>query len=365
MKKVLVVFGTRPEAIKMCPVINELKRRENVQVIACLSGQHRDTVFPILDCFNVSANYNLDIMKPRQTLFDITSNILEKYKDILVRESPDIVLVHGDTSTAFTAALGAFYMGIPIGHIEAGLRSGNVFEPFPEEFNRRSISLISTYDFAPTLVSKENLLKEGKSEERIFVTGNTVIDALKTTVMDNYTHNELKWAKSGKLIVLTSHRRENIGEPQRNIFRAVRRVANENSDLRIIFPMHPNPQIIKIAKEEFSGLQNVHLTNSLNVIDFHNFIARSYLVITDSGGVQEEATALGKPVLVLRNNTERPEGVESGALRLIGTCEREVYNNFSLLLKDKELYYKMSHAENPYGDGNASERISDIIERIM
>ena len=365
MKKVLVVFGTRPEAIKMCPVINELKKRRNIDVYTCISGQHRDLIMPVLERFGVDFDYNLNIMKEDQTLFDITAKILEKIRDVLLKVSPDIVLVHGDTSTAFSTALAAFYMGVPVGHVEAGLRSGNVFEPYPEEFNRRAISLISRYDFAPTEAAKENLLREGKKENGIFVTGNTVIDALKTTVTDRYVHKELEWAGNGKLILLTSHRRENVGESQKEIFRAVKRVAKEREDVRIIFPMHPNPKIRNVAEEEIGGVKNIHLIEPLDVMDFHNFLSKSYMIITDSGGIQEEATALGKPVLVLRNNTERPEGVETGSLKLVGTNENNIYKNFLCLLEDENLYNRMSTAKNPYGDGSASVQIADIIERMV
>ncbi len=366
IKKVLVMFGTRPEAIKMCPVVNELKKRRNVEVFTCVSGQHRELLSSVLNSFGVRADYDLNIMRERQTLFDITSSILEKFKEVIDDVRPDIVLVHGDTSTAFAASLACFYMGVPVGHIEAGLRSGNIFEPYPEEFNRRAISLVSHYDFAPTLLAKENLTKEGKDEKRIFVTGNTVIDALKTTVTDNYTHKELEWAndKNGRMIILTSHRRENIGEPMRSVFRAVKRVAEERKYVRIIYPVHPNPRVREIAQSEFFGVGNIHIIEPLDVIDFHNFIARSYLIITDSGGIQEEASALGKPVLILRNNTERPEGVKTGALKLIGTDENSVYHNIIHLLDDKNLYRKMSLAENPYGDGRASRRIADVVENI-
>ncbi len=363
MKKVLVMFGTRPEAIKMCPVVNELKKRQNVDVITCVSGQHRELLSSVLCSFGVSADYNLNIMKERQSLFDITANILEKFKEVIKTVSPDIVLVHGDTSTAFAASLACFYMQIPVGHVEAGLRSGNVFEPYPEEFNRRAISLLSQYDFAPTTEAKENLIKEGKDENRIFVTGNTVIDALKTTVTDSYKHSELEWLEGDRMIILTSHRRENIGEPMRSVFRAIKRVAEDREDIKIIFPIHPNPRVREIADSEFSGCESVHIIEPLDVIDFHNFLARSYLIMTDSGGIQEEAATLGKPVLVLRNNTERPEGVKTGALKLIGTDERAVYENLIRLLDDKNLYEKMATAENPYGDGTASGRIADVIER--
>ena len=366
MKKVLAVFGTRPEAIKMCPVVNELKKRKNITVFTCVSGQHRELLDSVLGIFGVRAEYDLKIMKKGQTLFDITDEMINKFKEVLQSVRPDIVLVHGDTSTAFAAALSCFYMKIPVGHIEAGLRSGNIFEPYPEEFNRRAISLISQYDFAPTEESKENLIKEGKSESRIFVTGNTVIDALKTTVKDNYFHGEIEWAKSEgcKMIILTAHRRENIGEPMRRIFKAAKRVLEEFQDVKIIYPIHPNPRVREIAEDEFFGVNNIHMIEPLDVIDFHNFISRSYFIITDSGGIQEEASALGKPVLVLRNNTERPEGVKSGSLKLIGTDEDTVYNSFKVLLGDKNLYERMSFSKNPYGDGNASRSIADVIERI-
>ena len=364
MKKVLVMFGTRPEAIKMCPVVNELKIRQNIEVFTCVSGQHRELLFSVLSSFGVNVDYNLNIMKERQTLFDITAGVLEKFKEVIEKVLPDIVLVHGDTGTAFAASLACFYMQIPVGHIEAGLRSGNVFEPYPEEFNRRAISLVSRYDFAPTEEAKQNLIKEGKDENRIFVTGNTVIDALKTTVTDSYIHNELEWSEGHRMIIMTSHRRENIGEPMRSVFRAIKRISEDRKDIKIIFPIHPNPRVRDIANSEFSELRNIHIIEPLDVIDFHNFLSRSYLILTDSGGIQEEAAALGKPVLVLRNNTERPEGVRTGALKLIGTDENSVYNSIKLLLDNKDVYDKMVSAENPYGNGTASRRIADIIERI-
>ena len=365
MKKVLVIFGTRPEAIKMCPVVNELKKHKDILVYVCVSGQHREMLYSVLKSFNVIPDFDLNIMREEQTLFDITESILKRLKELLSKINPDLVLVHGDTSTAFAASLAAFYMGIKIGHVEAGLRSRNVFEPFPEEFNRRAISLISNYDFAPTNEAKANLIKEGKGEKCIFVTGNTVIDALESTVCEEYTHSELDWVGKRKLIILTSHRRENIGEAQKNIFRAVSRIAKEHQDICVIYPIHPNPIIKELAYGELSDTENVHIIDPLDFLDFHNFLARSYLILTDSGGIQEEASALGRPVLVLRNNTERPEGVECGSLRLVGTEERSVYKNFKLLLDDDELYREMSVAKNPYGDGRASERIVEIIERIL
>ena len=365
MKKILVIFGTRPEAIKMCPVVNELKKRQGIKVFTCVSGQHRELLSAVVDRFGVSVDCNLDIMKEHQTLFDITAGVIEKFKDILENIAPDVVLVHGDTSTAFAAALACFYMQIPVCHVEAGLRSGNAFEPYPEEFNRRAISLISSCDFAPTEDAMRNLIREGKNENRIFVTGNTVIDAIKTTVTTDYRHNELDWASDSKLMILTSHRRENIGAPMRSVFRAVRRILNERNDVKIIFPVHPNPKVREIAMAELSGAKNIRMIEPLDVMDFHNFLARSYLIVSDSGGIQEEASALSKPVLVLRNNTERPEGVKAGTLKLVGTDENEVYENIKLLIEDNEVYKKMTTAKNPYGDGNSSRRIADILERMV
>ena len=362
MKKVMLCFGTRPEAIKMCPLVNELKKRDGIKTVVCVTGQHRQMLDQVLKAFDVTADYDLSIMRDKQTLFDVTANILNKIKPVLESEMPDVVLVHGDTSTTFVVSLACFYLQIPVGHIEAGLRTYNIYSPFPEEFNRQAVSIISQYNFAPTLLSKQNLLTEGRSEENIYVTGNTAIDALKTTVREDYTHSELEWAKDSRLIMITAHRRENLGNPMRNMFRAIRRVMDEHPDLKAIYPIHMNPLVRENAEKELSGCDRIHIIEPLDVLDFHNFLARSYLILTDSGGIQEEAPSLGKPVLVMRDTTERPEGIKAGTLKLVGTEEKEIYENFSKLLCDKSAYDAMSHASNPYGDGFASERIADILE---
>jgi len=363
MKKIMLVFGTRPEAIKMCPLVNELKSRKNIQTIVCVTGQHRQMLDQVLDAFSVVPNYDLSIMKQKQTLFDITTNILEKIKEVLEKERPDVVLVHGDTSTTFVTALACFYLQIPVGHVEAGLRTYNVFSPYPEEFNRQAVSIISQYNFAPTELSKQNLLNEGKKAETIYVTGNTAIDALKTTVREDYTHPELEWAEGSRLIMITAHRRENLGEPMKNMFRAIRRVMDEHPDVKAIYPTHMNPVVRETANEILGGDDRIHIIEPLEVLDFHNFLSRSYLILTDSGGIQEEAPSLGKPVLVMRDTTERPEGIAAGTLKLVGTEEEVIYENFKLLLENEEKYQKMSNASNPYGDGFASKRIADILEK--
>lgn len=360
-KKVMLVFGTRPEAIKMCPLVNELKSRENIKVIVCVTGQHRQMLDQVLEVFNVVPEYDLSIMKDKQTLFDITTNILNRIKLVLEKERPDVVLVHGDTSTTFVTALACFYLNIPIGHVEAGLRTYNVYSPWPEEFNRQVVSIISKYNFAPTEKSKSNLLREGRDVRSVYVTGNTAIDALKTTVKDTYTHPELEWAKGSRLIMITAHRRENLGKPMHNMFRAIRRVMEEHPDVKAIYPIHMNPLVRKAADEELGGCERIRIIEPLEVIDFHNFLARCYMILTDSGGIQEEAPSLGKPVLVMRDTTERPEGIEAGTLKLVGTDEKVIYNNFKLLLEDKEAYEKMSKASNPYGDGLACKRIADVL----
>lgn len=363
MKKVMLVFGTRPEAIKMCPLVNELKSRKSIQTLVCVTGQHRQMLDQVLGAFKVVPDYDLSVMKDKQTLFDITSNILLSIKDVLEKERPDVVLVHGDTSTTFVTALACFYLQIPVGHVEAGLRTYNIYSPYPEEFNRQAVSIISKYNFAPTKLSEENLLKEGRAKESIFVTGNTAIDALKTTVREDYTHPELEWAKGSRLIMITAHRRENLGEPMHNMFRAIRRVMDENPDVKAIYPIHMNPVVRKSADEELSGCDRIRIIEPLEVLDFHNFLARSYMILTDSGGIQEEAPSLGKPVLVMRDTTERPEGIKAGTLKLVGTDEEVIYNNFKLLLENKDEYEKMSRASNPYGDGFACKRIADILEQ--
>ncbi len=362
MKKVMLVFGTRPEAIKMCPLVNELKSRKTIETVVCVTGQHRQMLDQVLSVFSVVPDYDLSIMKDKQSLFDITTNILNGIKGVLEEVKPDVVLVHGDTSTTFVAALACFYMHIPIGHVEAGLRTYNVYSPWPEEFNRQAVSIISKYNFAPTELSKENLLREGKSADTIFVTGNTAIDALKTTVRLDYTHPELDWAEGSKLIMITAHRRENLGEPMHNMFRAIRRVMEEHPDVKAIYPIHMNPAVRKAAEEELGGFDRIRIIEPLEVLDFHNFLAKSYMILTDSGGIQEEAPSLGKPVLVMRDTTERPEGVKAGTLKLVGTDEDVIYQNFKLLIENREAYEAMATASNPYGDGLASKRIADILE---
>lgn len=362
MKKIMVVFGTRPEAIKMCPLVNELKSRKNIRTVVCVTGQHRQMLDQVLEAFCVTPDYDLSIMKERQTLFDVTTNILNRIKEVLESVKPDVVLVHGDTSTTFVTALACFYLQIPVGHVEAGLRTYNIYSPYPEEFNRQAVSIISSYNFAPTELSKENLLKEGKAPETIYVTGNTAIDALKTTVRKDYTHPFLDWAEGSRLIMITAHRRENLGEPMQHMFRAIRRVCDEHPDIKAIYPIHMNPVVRETADRILGDDERIRIIEPLDVLDFHNFLARSYLILTDSGGIQEEAPSLGKPVLVMRDTTERPEGIKAGTLKLVGTGEEVIYHNFKLLLEKEEEYKKMSMASNPYGDGFASVRIADILE---
>ncbi len=362
MKKIMLVFGTRPEAIKMCPLVNELKTRKDIKTVVCVTGQHRQMLDQVLETFNVEPDYDLSIMKEKQTLFDITSNILISIKSVLEKEKPDVVLVHGDTSTTFVTALACFYLQIPVGHVEAGLRTYNIYSPYPEEFNRQAVSIISKYNFAPTERSKANLIKEGKDEKTIWVTGNTAIDALKTTVSDSYTHPELEWAKGSRLIFITAHRRENLGEPMHHMFRAIRRVMDEHPDVKALYPIHMNPVVRKAADEELGRLDRVHIIDPIEVFDCHNIMSRSYMILTDSGGIQEEAPSLGKPVLVMRDTTERPEGIAAGTLKLVGTTEEVIYKSFKELLEDKNAYNAMAHAANPYGDGFACKRIADILE---
>ena len=361
MKKVMLVFGTRPEAIKMCPLVLELKKRPELDVTLCVTGQHRQMLDQVLRAFDVTPDYDLSIMKDKQTLFDVTVNILERIREVLEEVKPDVVLVHGDTSTTFVSALACFYMQIPVGHVEAGLRTYNIYSPYPEEFNRQAVSIISRFNFSPTELSKENLLKEGRDPSTIYVTGNTAIDALKTTVRDDYTHPELEWAKDSRLILITAHRRENLGEPMHHMFRAIRRIIDEHPDVCAIYPIHMNPVVRAAANEELGGCDRIHIIEPLDVLDFHNFMARSYMILTDSGGIQEEAPSLGKPVLVMRDTTERPEGIAAGTLRLVGTDEDVIYENFRQLLDEPEEYEKMSRASNPYGDGLACRRIADTL----
>ncbi len=362
MKKIMLVFGTRPEAIKMCPLVKELYSRKGIQTIVCVTGQHRQMLDQVLDAFKVKPDYDLSIMKEKQTLFDVTISILDKFQEVLSKERPDVVLVHGDTTTTFATALSCFYLQIPVGHVEAGLRTYNLYSPYPEEFNRQAAGILARFNFAPTEQSKKNLLKEGKAPETIYVTGNTAIDALKTTVREDYSHPELEWAKGSRLILLTAHRRENLGEPMHHMFRAIRRIVDETPDIKVIYPIHMNPVVRQAADEILGDDERIHLIEPLDVLDFHNFLSRSYLILTDSGGIQEEAPSLGKPVLVMRDTTERPEGIEAGTLKLVGAEEATIYREFKRLLTDPEEYEKMSTASNPYGDGFASRRIADILE---
>lgn len=363
MRKIMLVFGTRPEAIKMCPLVNELKTRENLKTLVCVTGQHRQMLDQVLNAFNIIPDYDLSVMKDKQTLFDITTNILNRIKAVLEDFKPDVVLVHGDTSTTFVTALACFYMQISVGHVEAGLRTYDIYSPYPEEFNRQAVSIIAQYNFAPTALSRENLIKEGKDPKRIYVTGNTAIDALKMTVRSDYYHPDLDWASDSKLIMITAHRRENLGQPLHNMFRAIRRVIDEHPDVKAIYPIHMNPVVRCAAAEELGDCNRIRIIEPLDVLDFHNFLSRSYLILTDSGGIQEEAPSLGKPVLVMRDTTERPEGIKAGTLKLVGTDEEIIYKNFKLLLDDPETYNAMAHASNPYGDGFACKRIADILER--
>lgn len=365
MKKIMIAFGTRPEAIKMCPLVQELKKRNSIKTVICVTGQHKEMLHQVLKIFRVVPDYDLDVMHDRQTLFDITTNILNLAKEVLQIEKPDIVLVHGDTTTTFVMTLACYYMQIEVGHVEAGLRTYDIYNPFPEEFNRQAVGILSKYNFAPTEMTKRNLIREGKEEKSIFVTGNTAIDALRTTIRSDYIHPELEWASDSRLILITAHRRENLGKPMESMFRAIKRVLEEYTDVKAIYPIHMNPVVRETAKAIFKGDNRLHIIEPLDVVDFHNFMKRCYMILTDSGGIQEEAPGLGKPVLVMRNTTERPEGIEAGTLKLVGTDERSIYHNFKLLLEDEHEYNKMSNACNPYGDGYASVRIVDILEEQL
>lgn len=360
--KIFAVFGTRPEAIKMCPVIIELRKQKEIDTIVCVTGQHREMLEQILDTFHIVPEYNLNIMKDRQTLFDITKIILSGIEPVLKKENPDIVLVHGDTSSAFATALACYYMQIPVAHIEAGLRTYNIKSPYPEEFNRQAIDSIADILFAPTINAKNNLLKEGKKTDSIFVTGNTVIDALKTTVKEEYSSELLEWAGDAKIILITAHRRENVGQAMYHMFLAIKHVVDELQDVKVIYPIHFNPAVRKIAYEVFGNTDKIRLVEPLNMIEFHNLMNHSYLIMTDSGGIQEEAPSLGKPVLVMRDTTERPEGVEAGTLKLVGTESLGIEKGMKELLLNQDLYEKMSKVQNPYGDGRASERIVKILQ---
>ena len=356
-RKILLAFGTRPEAIKMAPLVKEFRRRpDKFETVICITGQHRQMLDQVLRLFDIRPDYDLDIMRQGQDLYDVTARILTGMRDVLEEVRPNVVLVHGDTSSSTAAALAAFYRQIPVGHVEAGLRTHDIYSPWPEEFNRQAVDIVSEYYFAPTEASKQNLLDEGEPESRIWVTGNTGIDALRTTVREGYSHPALAWAEGSRLILITAHRRENLGEPMHRMFRAIRRVMEEHPDTKAIYPIHMNPLVRKAAHEELDGFDRLHIIDPLEVLDFHNFMAASHLILTDSGGIQEEAPSLGKPVLVMR-----PEGVAAGTLKLVGTEEDVIYREFSRLLSDQAEYEAMSHASNPYGDGHASERIADVL----
>lgn len=357
----MLVFGTRPEAIKMCPLVIELRKRKNVHVSVCVTGQHREMLASVLDFFGIVPDYDLDIMSQGQTLFDITEKVMRGMRSVLEKEKCDILLVHGDTTTAFAAALAAFYMRVPVGHVEAGLRTYDITSPYPEEFNRVAVDSIASFHFAPTKLAEQRLISEGKNKENVFVTGNTVIDALRFTVKSDFSHSALDFASGRKMILLTSHRRENIGAPMVEMFNAIKDVLRTHSDVCAVYPVHPNPQVQLAAHEAFDGFSQVKLIEPLDVFEFHNIMSRAYLVLTDSGGIQEEAPAFGVPVLVMRSTTERPEGIDAGTVRLIGNTYKSVYDGFSRVMDDPSEYSEMAHAENPYGDGNACKRIADII----
>lgn len=362
MIKVMSIFGTRPEAIKMAPLVKELEKRENIESIVCVTAQHREMLDQVLETFDIKPDYDLNIMKQGQTLGDVTTRALTGLEEVIKEARPDIVLVHGDTTTTFAGALAAFYNQVAIGHVEAGLRTDNKYSPYPEEMNRQMVDRLSDMYFAPTEISKNNLLKENINESKIYITGNTAIDAMSTTVDKNYTHKELEWIKPGeRMILLTAHRRENLGEPMRHIFKAIKRIVDEFDDVKVIYPIHMNPKVREVANEVFDGDDKVKLIEPLEVFDFHNFQNKSYIILTDSGGIQEEAPSLGKPVLVLRDTTERPEGISAGTLKLVGTDEDIIYEETKRLLTDSKEYERMSKASNPYGDGHASERIVDAI----
>jgi UDP-N-acetylglucosamine 2-epimerase (non-hydrolysing) len=362
MKRIVLCASTRPEMIKMAPLYLEMKKREGLETILMSTGQHKEMLYQVCEAFGIKPDYDLEIMKEKQDLFDITTSILSKAKDFLNEVKPDLVLVHGDTTSTFVMALACFYLQIPVGHVEAGLRTYNIYSPYPEEFNREGVGIISQFNFAPTQLSRDNLLREGKNESTIYVTGNTVIDAMQHTVKEDYTHPELEWVGDNKLIFITAHRRENLGEPMHQMFRAIRRVLDEHPDCRAVYPIHMNPVVREAADQELGGCDRIHIIEPIEVFDCHNFEARSFLCLTDSGGIQEECPSYGVPVLVMRDTTERPEGVDAGTLKLVGTDEEVIYSTFKLLLENGEEYKKMANACNPYGDGHACERIADILE---
>ena len=365
MIKVMTIFGTRPEAIKMAPLVKELQKRNEIECIVCVTAQHRQMLDQVLDTFEITPDYDLDIMKQGQTLGEVTTRALNGLEEVIKNVKPDIVLVHGDTTTTFAGALAAFYNMTSIGHVEAGLRTYDKYSPYPEEMNRQMVSCLADMNFAPTNLSRDNLLKEGRKPENIYVTGNTVIDAMKTTIRDSYTHEVFDWIGDSRMILLTAHRRENLGEPMRHFFKAIKRIVDEFPDVKVVYPIHMNPKVREVANEIFANSDRIRLIEPLEVFDFHNFQNKAYIILTDSGGIQEEAPSLGKPVLVLRDTTERPEGIEAGTLKLVGTREEKVYEETKKLLEDKKEYEKMSKASNPYGDGHASVKIVDaIIERF-
>ncbi|UEL49062.1 non-hydrolyzing UDP-N-acetylglucosamine 2-epimerase [Terrisporobacter hibernicus] len=359
--KVMTVFGTRPEAIKMAPLVKELESRKEIDSIVCVTAQHRQMLDQVLDTFNIKPDYDLNIMKPGQTLADITSRALQNLDCVIRKAKPDIVLVHGDTTTTLAASFAAFYNKVTLGHVEAGLRTYNKYSPYPEEINRQVTGVIADMHFAPTEISKENLIREGKKESSVYVTGNTAIDCLKTTIIENYTNNIIKKIGNDRMILLTAHRRENLGQNMKSMFGAIKRIVDEFEDVQVVYPIHLNPIVRDTANEVFGDCNRIHLIEPLEVLDFHNFLNKSYIIMTDSGGIQEEAPSLGKPVLVLRDTTERPEGIAAGTLKLAGVEEETIYNLTKELLTNKELYNKMSNASNPYGDGNASRYIVDEI----
>lgn len=365
MKKVMVIIGTRPEAIKMFPVIMELKKHKEIKTVICSTGQHKEMLDSVFETFNINLDYNLNIMKKNQTLVYISQMIMRKLPDVLNYEKPDIALVHGDTNTTFIASLICFYMRIPIAHVEAGLRTYNITNPFPEEFNRQAVSLISMLNFVPTKVSKTNLINEQKNSESIILTGNTIVDTFKYTIKENYYHSELHWCESDNLIIITTHRRENLGEPMRHMFRAIKKFLDENSNFKAVFPIHLNPQIRDIANKEFENCDNIHIIEPLGLIDFHNFLNKAKIVLTDSGGIQEEAVSLGKQVLLLRETTERPEGVEAGLIRLVGSDENSIYDNLMDVSQNMESIINLSKNKNIYGDGNASRKIVDKLLKVL
>lgn len=363
--KVMTVFGTRPEAIKMAPVVRELKSRNEIEQITCVTAQHRQMLDQVLETFKIQPEYDLDIMKQGQSLNDVVQRVLGSIGEVMEKERPDIVLVHGDTTTTFAGALAAYHAQVAIGHVEAGLRTWNKYSPYPEEMNRQMVGCLADMHFAPTEMSAQNLLNEGKDRSKIYITGNTAIDAMATTVDENYQHSVFDWIGEDRMILLTAHRRENLGEPMYHIFRAIKRIVDEFEDVKVIYPIHLNPKVREIANDVFQDCDRVRLIEPLEVFDFHNFLNRSYIIMTDSGGIQEEAPSLGKPVLVLRDTTERPEGIKAGTLKLTGTNEEVIYQETKSLLIDQKIYNEMSHASNPYGDGHASERITDaIIEKF-